>query len=915
MNHLFISIIFFILSFAVIKKAKRNIINAWLMAILIFLYLISIVFYVVADSLTNEGINDAVIYHLRYGLGGAGFADYTMIILTAVFLFVVSIGVSIYAFKTIERKDSCETKKYMTGVSFYLIIIAFVFNPTIQTLSALSLVKTTQYFQTHGELLFGNKNQMENVPRKDPMFDSQSQDFLQYYVAPKIIDENASHPNFIYIYAESLEQSYFNETVFPGLISGLRELQNKNTYFTNIDQIKGTGWTIAGMVSSQCALPLITPSLTAIDGNAMSNTNAFYGGATCLGDILSQYGYYLSFMQGSSIEFAGVGKFYQTHSFDEINHVFREPAFLRSEAAQSGNAWGLYDDDLLNIVYDETIRLFSTKEHVGIFTATIDTHHPDGHMSKSCSNIQYQDGSNPILNSVACADYLITKFIRKIQASDYGDNTVIIVSSDHLAMNNSATDLLNSTSRKNLFMIIDPRDKHSGTVEKKGAMIDVAPTILHILGYNNTNYALGHDLLSDSESLHATFDDINDKIIAWSSSIQKFWNFPQITTVLDIDTIKRNIKIGEYVYQYPLLVKLDKNLEVSVYSEIDSPKKLYEYLNEFDRDTSFIWIDRCDKVSLLDENINPYGDDCLLAGKLDSETIAVNLSEPITLSKNALVELFNKKSQKERYNYRVDTLHRLQADNSIDGSTQKDAYADKGEVQRFIAHAGGEIDGHRYTNSLEALNRSYAKGFKLFELDMIKTSDNVYVAAHDWDYWARAVNYSGHLPPTLQIFKQHKIHDLYTPLDISVINQWFLEHPDAILVTDKVNSPADFSRHFVDKSRLMMELFSLGAVREGISSQIKSAMASWNVVTKLNKNQANILASMGVKHIAASRRVIKDNIQLIHELNDKDIQTYVFHVNFDAGKDEMYVVCNEMNDIYGLYADSWDFNMTVNCVN
>jgi phosphoglycerol transferase MdoB-like AlkP superfamily enzyme len=53
------------------------------------------------------------------------------------------------------------------------------------------------------------------------------------------------------------------------------------------------------------------------------------------------------------------------------------------------------------------------------------------------------------------------------------------------------------------------------------------------------------------------------------------------------------------------------------------------------------------------------------------------------------------------------------------------------DVTRFIAHAGGMIDDHTYTNSLEALNMSYDKGFRLFELDILRTSDSMFVTAHD----------------------------------------------------------------------------------------------------------------------------------------------------------------------------------------
>ena len=51
---------------------------------------------------------------------------------------------------------------------------------------------------------------------------------------------------------------------------------------------------------------------------------------------------------------------------------------------------------------------------------------------------------------------------------------------------------------------------------------------------------------------------------------------------------------------------------------------------------------------------------------------------------------------------------------------------------RFIAHAGGGIDDLKYTNSLEAVNNSIKNNFKLIELDIRETLDNVFVGVHEW---------------------------------------------------------------------------------------------------------------------------------------------------------------------------------------
>lgn len=226
---------------------------------------------------------------------------------------------------------------------------------------------------------------------------------------------------------------------------------------------------------------------------------------------------------------------------------------------------------------------------------------------------------------------------------------------------------------------------------------------------------------------------------------------------------------------------------------------------------------------------------------------------------------------------------------------------------RFIAHAGGEIDGITYTNSLDALDHNYRKGFRLFELDIIKTSDGKFVAAHDWDYWARLTGYKGSLPVSEREFLQHRLLGKYTPLNMDAINQWFISHPDAILVTDKLNEPLSFAKAFVDKTRLMMELFTLEAVKEATGYGIRSAMPSQNVLESLEGDKLATLSKLGVKHVAFSRMFIAGNLSFVQRLKKNGIDAYVFHVNLENGKDEEYVVRHELDYVYGIYADKWSF--------
>jgi hypothetical protein len=104
----------------------------------------------------------------------------------------------------------------------------------------------------------------------------------------------------------------------------------------------------------------------------------------------------------------------------------------------------------------------------------------------------------------------------------------------------------------------------------------------------------------------------------------------------------------------------------------------------------------------------------------------------------------------------------------------------------LISHAGGTVDEKLLTNSLEALESSYAAGRRIIEVDFLFTSDGELVLAHDWDGF-------GGIPPSARVWRQAMEQEGLTPLDIVTLSQWLLENPDAVVVTDtKEDFPSFF---------------------------------------------------------------------------------------------------------------------------
>lgn len=105
------------------------------------------------------------------------------------------------------------------------------------------------------------------------------------------------------------------------------------------------------------------------------------------------------------------------------------------------------------------------------------------------------------------------------------------------------------------------------------------------------------------------------------------------------------------------------------------------------------------------------------------------------------------------------------------------------EENPYLAHAMGGIDEMNYTNSLEAFESNYQKGFKVIEIDLLETSDGILVGRHSWDE-NDYDSYTQEAIPTSKQFLNNPVYGKYTSVDITKLLQLASEHPDVYFITD-----------------------------------------------------------------------------------------------------------------------------------
>lgn len=496
--------------------------------------------------------------------------DYDFIILNII-LSIIIYSVLVY----ISFNSNFNFLKVKTNLfAFFLITISILISPFF--INLFSITKIT--FVNIKEDIFTD---MEKFG--DGSFD-------HYYEDP-VVHEDKESRNFIFIYLESLEHTFFSEEHYPDLLPNIKEIESKSTSFTNITPMEGTRSTITGMVASLCSIPLTAPGI----GYAYSadKFKAFLPNIDCSTDILNKIGYKLTYIGGARSEFANKKLFLENHGFEDIIGKKEILEKINNEDYETSN-WGVYDDEMLKVLYDKYLNLLKKEDKFGLFSLTLDTHVPKGFPSPSCDNHKYKHGKNPVLNSVHCTDKLIGEFFEKIYQLEKSKDTVIVFATDHISQNGKQFKKKGISDRKLAFFIFDPKDPKGRVIDTEGSVLDISATTLPFLNIK-ADMGFSRNLLDEKESSESL--EIRKKIGPWRDYFIYFWNIrneikDNITISKDLDYIK----VDNQVFYSPLMASIDENNKFQIRLSGYRNKTNFEKYFHSNRFNSFIIIDKCKKI-------------------------------------------------------------------------------------------------------------------------------------------------------------------------------------------------------------------------------------------------------------------------------------------------------------------------------
>ncbi|MBW4841338.1 MAG: glycerophosphodiester phosphodiesterase [Paenibacillaceae bacterium] len=239
-------------------------------------------------------------------------------------------------------------------------------------------------------------------------------------------------------------------------------------------------------------------------------------------------------------------------------------------------------------------------------------------------------------------------------------------------------------------------------------------------------------------------------------------------------------------------------------------------------------------------------------------------------------------------------------------------------AHRMVAHAMGGIEGLTYTNSYDAFVANYEKGFRVFEVDLLLSSDGKLVARHEWgEGFTKQLGEQDKLAPDRQgavlthaEFKSAKIQDIYEPLDWIDVLELMEQYPDAYIVTDtKQSTSEEIQRIF---TQIVDEAMTKNPeLLERIVPQIYNR-AMWEPVERIypfdsviftlyqtHETDEEVVAFAEEKELAAiTMSDTRANAGLIQELNRIGVSSYIHTIN-----DPETIAKFKKMGAYGFYTD------------
>ena len=205
-------------------------------------------------------------------------------------------------------------------------------------------------------------------------------------------------------------------------------------------------------------------------------------------DLLKRKGYYTAFFHGAPNGSMGFDSFARMIGFDDYFGLDQYP-----DKADFDGMWGVWDEPFFDF-FAKKLNSFKQPFMASIFS--VSSHHP--FMVPEKYRGKFKKGAAPIVEVVGYTDFALKKFFNQISGQPWFSNTLFVITADHT--NESIhKEFQNDFGSYGIPVIFyKPGSDLKGVRKRIAQQVDIMPTVLYYLNYDEEFIAFGNNLLDDS---------------------------------------------------------------------------------------------------------------------------------------------------------------------------------------------------------------------------------------------------------------------------------------------------------------------------------------------------------------------------------------------------------------------------------
>jgi phosphoglycerol transferase len=340
--------------------------------------------------------------------------------------------------------------------------------------------------------------------------DADEGDFIaQHYVDPRsqTVIAPAQRPDLLLVYVESLDSAYAGRRAFgEPLVPQLAQWRAGQTRFGRLHMLDGASWTMAGLFSSLCGLPLQSVGL--ITAKSTDRAERFFSDGQCLTDWLAALGWEVSFYGGATLDFAGKGRFFAEHG---VRRRFGREAWRALGVPVPEEGWGLADTALAGQVIRQLAQPRVAQQPRASIVLTVNSHDPHGNPDPDCPTPEGLDDAGRLRTALRCSDAAVVRLVNAFVQQRDGRPKVVWIMGDHLSKAHPLMPELEAAAEvrpRGIFHVVgrwDANGQHLPTPppaqDRQFTHLDVAPTLAQLLGLrwspHGDRVGLGQSLVAE----------------------------------------------------------------------------------------------------------------------------------------------------------------------------------------------------------------------------------------------------------------------------------------------------------------------------------------------------------------------------------------------------------------------------------